>query len=149
MSPAEAKTKSTARRRFRSYRRWRSAVMRAGLFNPGDQVGVAVSGGPDSMLLLDFMREFGGEAGLTLAVVHFNHRLRGAESDEDERFVRDVAARLGIDFLCSGAAVKEVARNRRMNIESVARELRYRFFGSLLRQGKLNKVATGHTANDQ
>ncbi|HXJ93036.1 MAG TPA: tRNA lysidine(34) synthetase TilS [Terriglobia bacterium] len=148
MSLAEAKTKSTAWRAS-TYRRWRAAVKRAGLFHPGDRVGVAVSGGPDSMLLLDFMKEYSPEAGLTLAVLHFNHRLRGAESDEDERFVRTGAERLGIDFLCSGAPVKELARERKMNIESVARELRYRFFGSFLREGKLNKVATAHTANDQ
>jgi tRNA(Ile)-lysidine synthase len=101
------------------------------------------------MLLLDFMREYGQEVGLTLAVVHFNHQLRGAESDGDERFVRDFADRFGIEFLCSGALVRDLARERKMNIESVARGLRYGFFASLLIEGRLDKVATAHTANDQ
>ena len=101
------------------------------------------------MLLLEFMTEYSREAGLTLAVVHFNHHLRGAQSDDDERFVRTCADRFAIDFLCSGAPVRELARERKMNIESAARGLRYRFFGSLLSEGKLNKVATAHTANDQ
>ncbi len=124
-------------------------MKRARLFQPGDRVGVAVSGGPDSMLLLHFMMEYSLEAGLTLAVVHFNHHLRGAESDEDESFVRACADRLRIDFLCSGAPVRDLAHEQKMNIEATARALRYRFFGSLLSEGKLHKVATAHTANDQ
>jgi tRNA(Ile)-lysidine synthase len=149
MALLEIKSKSRTRRQSSTYRRWRLFTQRACLFQPGDRVGVAVSGGPDSMLLLDFMVEYAHEAGLTLAVAHFNHHLRGAESDEDEDFVRARAQRLELEFLCSGARVTEVARKRRMNIESAARELRYRFLGSLLSDGKLDKVATAHTASDQ
>src|SRR2546422_10663801 len=68
------------------YNRWAQEMRRSELFRAGERVGVGVSGGPDSVLLLEFMRHLKGELGLTLAVVHFNHHLRGAESDADERF---------------------------------------------------------------
>jgi len=61
------------------YSRWFKEVKRQGLFHPGERVGVAVSGGPDSVLLLHFMKDSALEWGITLAAVHFNHHLRGAE----------------------------------------------------------------------
>ncbi|HXX23579.1 MAG TPA: ATP-binding protein, partial [Terriglobia bacterium] len=69
------------------YSRWLKEMKRQGFFHAGQRIGVAVSGGPDSVLLLHFMRDSALEWGITLAVVHFNHHLRGAESDADERFV--------------------------------------------------------------
>ncbi len=119
------------------------------LFLPGERVGIAVSGGPDSILLLDFMSQFARQTGLCPAVLHFNHHLRGSESDADEKFVAARAAEYGLEFVRGEAAVARIARDKRQNLEAAARELRYRFFLSLIRQGKLDKVVTGHTANDQ
>ena len=131
------------------YTRWSLEMRRKGFFHAGQRVGVAVSGGPDSVLLLHFMNTLARERGLTLAAVHFNHHLRGAESDGDEAFVRDLAASLQMEYLRGEAEVGRVARERRRNLEAVARELRYRFFFSLVDQGRLDRVATAHTANDQ
>jgi tRNA(Ile)-lysidine synthase len=110
---------------------------------------VAVSGGADSILLLDFMKQLAAEMGLQLAVIHFNHRLRGAESVVDEQFVHRRAESLGMEFICGEAEVAKVARERHRNVEATARELRYRFFFSLVNQGRVDKVVTAHTANDQ
>jgi tRNA(Ile)-lysidine synthase len=132
-----------------TYSRWLKEVKRQELFHPGQRVGVAVSGGPDSVLLLHFMKDLALEWGITLAVVHFNHHLRGAESDADERFVQNLADSIGIDFIHGEADVARVAREKRRNLEATARELRYRFFFSLVNQGRLDKVVTAHTANDQ
>src|SRR6266513_544430 len=112
------------------YAKWALEMTRSGMFRPGERVGVAVSGGGDSVLLLDFMMRFASKTGLRLAVVHFNHHLRGAESDADESFVRELAGARG-------------------NVEATARHLRYKFFFGLVNQGSLDKVATAHTANDQ
>jgi len=131
------------------YARWFLEMRRSEIFRPGERVGVAVSGGPDSVLLLDFMQHLAREMGLLLATVHFNHHLRGAESDEDERFVGERADELGIEFIRGEANVSQVAREKHKNLEATARELRYRFFFSLVNQGRLNKVATAHTAHDQ
>jgi tRNA(Ile)-lysidine synthase len=131
------------------YTRWRATMRRSRLFKAGERIGVAVSGGPDSMLLLDFAVAYAREAGLQISVVHFNHHLRGPDSDTDERFVRKRAGELGLECLCSGADVAGIAHAKKRNLEATARDLRYRFFFSLVRQGKLDKVATAHTASDQ
>lgn len=131
------------------YTRWGLEMRRSGLFRAGERVGVAVSGGPDSVLLLEFMRHLARELGLVLAVVHFNHHLRGAESDADEQFVHTLARNLGLQFLRAEADVARVAREKRRNLEATARELRYRFFFSLADRGRLDRVVTAHTADDQ
>lgn len=131
------------------YTRWALEMRRKAYFHAGERVGAAVSGGPDSVLLLDFLKNLAREAGLTLAAVHFNHHLRGAEADADEQFVRKLAAASGLDFLLGEAGVAEAARRGHRNLEATAREFRYRYFFSLVTQGRLDKVATAHTANDQ
>jgi tRNA(Ile)-lysidine synthase len=132
-----------------TFRKWSREMRRGGLFRAGERVGVAVSGGPDSILLLDFMKQYAPTAALTLAVVHFNHKLRGDESDADERFVRQRAGELDVEFLRGEADAAQAAREKRRNLEATARELRYRFFFSLVNGGRLDKVATAHNANDQ
>jgi len=131
------------------YARWSLEMDCQEFFHAGQRVGVAVSGGPDSVLLLHFMKMQAARQGLTLAAVHFNHHLRGAESDGDEALVRDLATSLQIEYLRGEAEVGRLARERRRNLEAVARELRYHFFFSLIDQGRLDRVATAHTANDQ
>jgi len=131
------------------YTRWSHDMQRQSFFHAGQRVGVAVSGGPDSVLLLHFMHRLAGEVGLALAAVHFNHRLRGAESDGDEALVRGLADSLHIGYIRDEAEVARVARERRGNLEAVARDLRYRFFFRLVEQEQLDRVATAHTANDQ
>jgi tRNA(Ile)-lysidine synthase len=82
-------------------------------------------------------------------MVHFNHHLREAESDGDERFVRGLAGSMAIAYLGGQADVARVAREKKRNLEATGRELRYRFFFSLVDQGRLELVVTAHTANDQ
>lgn len=131
------------------YSRWFKEATRQALFRAGQRVGVAVSGGPDSVLMLHFMKESASHWGITLAAVHFNHHLRGAESDADERFVRNLADSMGVDLVRGEAEVARIAREKKRNLEATARELRYRFFFSLVDRGQLDKVVTAHTANDQ
>jgi tRNA(Ile)-lysidine synthase len=95
------------------------------------------------------MEQLSHQLGLHLAVVHFNHQLRGPDSVADEQFVRERAKSLGLEFIGGEADVAKVARARHGNLEATARELRYRFFFSLVNQGRVDKVVTGHTANDQ
>ena len=131
------------------YSRWALEIRRKGYFHAGQRIGAAVSGGPDSVLLLHWLLRLKREQGLALAVVHFHHHLRGAESDGDEAFVRTLAESYQLEYFSSEGDVARVARERHGNLEAVARELRYRFFFSLVEQGRLDRVATAHTANDQ
>jgi tRNA(Ile)-lysidine synthase len=132
-----------------AFQRWWHEMRRSSTFLPGERVGVAVSGGPDSVLLLEFMADLARQQGLVVSVVHFNHRLRGPESDKDEKFVRGLARKRGLECHASEAEVAQAARHRRKNLEATARELRYRYFLRLISQGKLDKIATAHNANDQ
>lgn len=132
-----------------TFARWSLEMRRSQLFRAGQRVGVAVSGGPDSILLLHFMKQLARQMGLCIATVHFNHHLRGAESDADEQFVRERARLLDLEFIRGEANVAKVARQRNRNLEATARDLRYRFFFWLVNRGKLDKLATAHTANDQ
>src|SRR5271154_2018541 len=76
-----------------------SHIRRQELLRAGDRVGVAVSGGIDSVALLRLLLELRGELGIVLSVVHFNHKLRGAESDSDLEFVGALARAYDLEFL--------------------------------------------------
>ena len=115
----------------------------------GECVGVGVSGGSDSVALLRLLVEIGPDMGSRLVVVHFNHQLRGAESDEDERFVATLAAELGLPFFTGREDVAGAAREHGWNLEDAARRLRYAFFESLVEAGEVQRIAVGHTADDQ
>ena len=118
------------------------------LIRAGDRVAVAVSGGADSVALLRLVLELRDELGIVLFVVHLNHQLRGAESDADEQFVRELANCHGLEITCESRDVKALATERKLSLEAAAREARYQFFRSLLRS-TVNRVATAHTLDDQ
>ncbi len=116
-----------------------STIGRYAMTAPGPRIGVAVSGGADSVFLLYALHELG----LAAAILHVNHGLRGAESDADEAFVRALAARLDLPihiFTAPSAAG---------NIEQEARRFRYEFFAAQIAAGNCDAVATGHTLDDQ
>ncbi len=116
-----------------------AALKRHGVPAEKRRIGVAVSGGADSVFLLHALSELG----LAAAILHVNHRLRGPESDADEAFVRDLARRfeLPIHVVQSPVAVG--------NIEQEARRARYEFFATQIAAGNCDAIATGHTLDDQ
>jgi tRNA(Ile)-lysidine synthase len=159
-------------------------IRREELLHAGDRVGLAVSGGIDSVALLLLMLELRQELGIVLSVVHFNHKLRGAESDADQKFVAALASQHGLEFYTQSGDVAQLAAEQHGGLEAAARELRYRFFWKLLGANEsdacastaeaagntepfrsaenaappqcshtpaipLNKIATGHTLDDQ
>ncbi len=107
-------------------------IRREELLRPGDRVGVAVSGGIDSVALLRLLMELRQELGIVLSVVHFNHKLRGAESDVDQEFVSKLASEHGLEFLSESGDVAQQAAEENSGVEAAARELRYGFFRRLL-----------------
>jgi tRNA(Ile)-lysidine synthase len=119
------------------------------MLRPGDAVGVGVSGGADSVALLLLLGDLSAELGVRLSVLHFNHQLRGAESDADESFVAQLAASRGLEFVAGRGEVAATARARGWNLEDAARRLRYAFFASLVTAGRITRVAVAHTADDQ
>ena len=119
------------------------------LFQPGDRLGVAVSGGADSVALLRLLLELRTESGLVISVLHFHHQIRGAEADADENFVRALAGQFGLEFHAGFGNAPARAREQGLSLETAARELRYGLFRDLCAAGTVNRVATGHTLEDQ
>ena len=109
------------------------------MVQPGDMVICAVSGGADSVALLFSMYLLREKLKITLGAAHFNHRLRGEESDRDEAFVRELCDRYDIPLMVGSGNV--VAGEK--GLEAAAREARYAFLETLS-----GKIATAHTADD-
>ena len=112
-------------------------------------MGVAVSGGADSVALLLLLLELRKKLGIVLSVVHFNHKLRGKASDADEAFVAKLAAKHGLEFHSASIEVAKKAKDERANLEDAARRARYDYFRSLVESGTCTKIAVAHTADDQ
>lgn len=124
-------------------------IRRHDMMRAGDRVAVGVSGGADSVALLVLLECLREELGIQLLVTHFNHQLRGTESDEDARFVAALATERGLAFVTGQADVAGIARREGRNLEDAARRLRYGFFHSLVETGRACRVAIAHTADDQ
>jgi tRNA(Ile)-lysidine synthase len=112
-------------------------------------VGVAVSGGADSVALLLLLLELREKLGIVLSVVHFNHKLRGKASDGDEKFVAKLAAKHGLEFYSSSADIAKKAKKERANLEDAARRARYDYFRLLAKSRTCTRIAVAHTADDQ
>ena len=121
------------------------SIARHGMFGPGQNVGVAVSGGADSVCLIHVLRELAPRWDLRLHVLHVNHRLRGAESDGDAEFVRGLAAGFGFPYSLDERGLDATGGN----LEEAAREARLAFFARVIERGQVQRVATGHTRSDQ
>ncbi|MCC6365750.1 MAG: tRNA lysidine(34) synthetase TilS [Bryobacterales bacterium] len=124
-------------------------ALRHGMFSPGDRVGVAVSGGADSVCLLHALLDLRGQWKLRLSVVHIDHQLRGQASVEDAAFVEALAHNHDLPFHLERVDVASQAAGCRENLEQVAREARLRLFRRLRGEGLVDKIATGHTQSDQ
>lgn len=123
-------------------------IRRERLFCPGDTLIVALSGGADSTALLDLLARLPGY-NLRLIAAHLNHRLRGAESDADEEFCRQTAARYAIPFEVRRVDVASAAAHGRLNLEDAGRQARIDFFDTIRDTHGAAAVALAHHGDDQ
>lgn len=114
-------------------------------FDPAKRYLVGVSGGRDSVVLLDWLLR-GGYG--RLIVCHLDHRLRGRSSTADARFVQRLAERNGLDFELGTANVRKLAQEKKLSIETAARAARFEFFGAVARRRRCRTIFLGHHAND-
>jgi tRNA(Ile)-lysidine synthase len=124
-------------------------IRAARMLTPGDRVGVAVSGGADSVALFRLFESIRNDLGGTLSVIHFDHSLRGSESELDAQFVAELARAHGCEFIRERADVAAAARKNGWNLEDAARRLRYAFFRRITEQDRARRIAVAHTADDQ
>jgi tRNA(Ile)-lysidine synthase len=127
----------------------RRTVQRHALCPPGSRVLVGLSGGSDSVALTRALLELSATLDIQLAALaHFNHRLRHAAAN-DQEFCRDLAASLGVPFVAEAADVAAYAGTQGLSIEDAARRLRYDFLERTAARLPADRVAVGHTMDDQ
>lgn len=127
----------------------RNSIAKHHLFSPGDRVVVAVSGGPDSVCLLDALRDLSAGLDLELHIAHMDHLFRGEESAEDARFVAGLAAKLNIPATIRRFDVPRYCGERGCSSQEGGRTVRYGFLQQVAHDTGANRIATGHTADDQ
>jgi tRNA(Ile)-lysidine synthase len=116
------------------------------MMNRGDRVVVAVSGGPDSVALLTLLWELRRRLGIRLQVAHLDHGLRGTESQQDAVYTRRLARRLKIPVIVERIRIPPGSPD---GIEAAARKVRYEFLERIATEQRAERIATGHTADDQ
>lgn len=114
----------------------------------GKGICACLSGGADSVALLSALEELSSEFGYRLYACHFNHGIRGAEADRDEKFCKDLCAGLGIKIFCGRDDVPAYAALYGKSVEEAARECRYAFFSRILAKRDIDFCATAHNMND-
>jgi len=128
--------------------RFKVSLAQGALWNPGESVLVAVSGGPDSVALLHLFARLRGEKPFALAVAHLNHALRGAEADGDQEFVAALAERLRLPCYGRRLFPGELQKTSE-GLEAAGREARYAFLRDTATRIRADRVALGHTRDDQ
>lgn len=125
-------------------KKFREDSFRQELWNKNDKIVVAVSGGPDSVCLLDVLNQLKEKYALELVVAHVNYNLRGKDSLQDEKFVLNLAKKYGLRALVLRPKIKT-----QKNLENNLRDIRYAFLEKVRREHGLDWIAIGHNSDDQ
>ena len=120
-----------------------------GLIHTGEKILVAVSGGPDSVSLLHILYRLQSELNISLHIAHLNHQLRGQEAESDARYVADLGRKLKIPATIENRDVSGYQAESHLSLEEAAREVRYCFLAETAQSLGMDRVAVGHTRNDQ
>lgn len=126
-----------------------ATLRRYSMVQRGEKVLVAVSGGPDSVALLHALWSTRDELGISLHAAHLNHSFRGEQSDKDAEYVCELAANLGLGCTVEKVDVPEIQKALRLSAEEAARLVRYEFLERAAGEVHAERIAVGHTADDQ
>ncbi len=118
------------------------------LIIPGDSLICAVSGGADSVCMLDILVSLKEKFSLKIYVAHLNHGLRGDEAKRDELFVKNLCEKYSLPFYCKNVNVKELSKKLKSSCEEAGRIARYEFFYELKKELCATKIVTAHNKND-
>ena len=118
------------------------------LIEPEDKIVIGVSGGPDSICLLNILNELKKELSFKICVAHINHMIR-EEADEETEYVKEFCKKLNIECFVKRIDVIKIANNLKRGTEETGRQIRYEFFNEILKKTNSNKIATAHNNNDK
>lgn len=122
-------------------------IEKYGLIKEGEKIVVGVSGGPDSMCLLNILNNLKGKLKIQLVVAHINHMIR-EEAEEETRYVQNYCNKIGIDCFIKRINVLEKSNKEKIGTEEAGRKARYDFFEEVFLKVGATKIATAHNAND-
>ena len=122
-------------------------IQRYNMLEYGDKVVIGVSGGPDSMTLLNILNNLKEKLNINLYVAHINHMIR-KEADEETEYVKDFCAKINVEFFAKKVKVEEEAKKQKIGTEEAGRNIRYEFFEEVAKKIGANKIATAHNSND-
>ncbi|OGP88689.1 MAG: tRNA lysidine(34) synthetase TilS [Deltaproteobacteria bacterium RBG_19FT_COMBO_43_11] len=125
----------------------KETIEKYSLLNRGDKVIVALSGGSDSVALLAALVQIAPQMDLSLIVAHINHKLRGEESDEDEKFCRNLSVKMGLVFVSE--KMNKTESHKGISPEDFYRRERYLFLNKVAKDNQAEKIALGHHLQDQ
>lgn len=122
-------------------------IVKNELIENGDKIVIGVSGGPDSIALLDVLIKLQNKIKFDIVVAHINHMIR-AEAINDQKYVEQYCKNKNIPCFVKQTKVEEIAKREKIGTEEAGRNLRYEFFNEILEKTNSNKIATAHTKND-
>lgn len=122
-------------------------IKKYNMIKDGDKVVIGVSGGPDSITLLNILNNLKEKLNIKIYVAHINHMIR-EEANEETEYVREFCDKLGIDFFAKKIKVEEEAKKLKIGTEEAGRNIRYSFFEEVANKVGANKIATAHNSND-
>lgn len=117
------------------------------LIQKKDKIVVGVSGGPDSITLLECLNKYKEKLEIEIIVAHINHLIR-KDSTEDEQYVENICKKMNIKCYIKRENVLNIAKNEKIGTEEAGRKVRYKFFDEILKKEKANKIAIAHNMND-
>ncbi len=131
------------------YKKVMSYIKDNNLIKSGDKVLVALSGGPDSVCLLNILYNLKAELNIEVGAAHLNHLLRDKDAFEDEEYVKTLCKSLDIPCFVKRVDINKYSKDKKMSSEMAGREARYNFFDDIVKDKGYTKIATAHNANDQ
>ena len=125
-----------------------NTIKKYNLIEKNDKIICGISGGPDSICMLDVLRKIKQELDFEIIVCHVNHMIR-EESTDDEKYVENYCKKNQIKYYVKRIDVKKYANNKKQGTEEAGRNVRYEFFEEILNKEKANKIAIAHNKNDK
>ena len=124
-----------------------NTINKYNMIKSSDKIIIGVSGGPDSISLLNILNKFKEKLNIKIYVAHINHMLR-EEADEESEYVKDFCAKLNVEFFMKKVNIVNEAKNLKIGTEEAGRNIRYKFFEEIAEKVGAYKIATAHNSND-